>query len=162
MRQATNAPSQMVTGEGGSTPVPALPTGLGSADFNLPFFHVFHVLKSTTQASPYTYNLTLPIGIIRRLTIEFPKGCAGLVGIQVYRGVTQVFPLPAGVWLKSDNSVLKFEFTHEMFTEPMFLELRAYNEDDTYFHEPWIGFEMSGQTRDIPPQLVGLLNYLKG
>lgn len=152
----------MTSGEGGPTPVPVLPTGLGSADFNLPFFHYLTIPKSTTQANPITYNLNLPIGIIRKLTVEFPKGCSGLAGIQVYRGVTQIFPLPAGVWLRSDNSILPFAFTHEMTTNPMFLELRGYNDDDTYPHTVWMGFEMSGQTRDIPPQLVGLINYLKG
>lgn len=151
-----------VSGRGSGAQAAALTTGLGSASFHLPFFHYLTIPKSTTQASPLTFEFDLPIGVINRLWIEFPRGCSGLAGFQIFRGVRQVFPLPAGVWLRSDNAILNFAFTHEMTTEPHFLELRGYNDDDTYSHTIWLGVEMSGQQSDLPPQLQGLINYLKG
>lgn len=162
MSTSRNAPYGLAQVKGGNGNVTALQTALGSSDFHLPFFHYLAIPKSTAQANYLSFNLDLPIGRINRLWLEFPRGVSGLAGIQIYRGVTQIFPLPAGVWFRSDNAIFNFAFSHDMTTEPYFIELRGYNDDDTYQHTIWIGFEMSGKPSDLSPQLQGLLNYLKG
>jgi len=116
--------------------------------------------KNTLRADPLTVNINLPIGVIHRVWVEFPKGCAGLVGVQIWRGPYQIFPLPEDTWLRSDNAVMNFALTHDMLKEPFTLTLKSYNEDDTYRHTIWIGLEMRGQSKDIPPQLQGLLKYI--
>lgn len=161
MRQADDLSIGSDNREGVADESGALSTGLASADFHLPLFHYFTIAKNTAIASYESYTLYLPIGRINRIWLEFPKGCAGLVGFQLWRGVHQIFPLPAGQWFKSDNAVLNFAFTHDVDTEPHYVELRAYNLDDTYPHTIWIGLEMSGLPDPLTEQAEQFLRTLR-
>jgi len=146
---------------GGKTP--AALTGLSAeVDFSLPFQHRLTVPKNTAIATPYEYVMPLPIGRIQKLWVEMPAGCQGLVGLQVWRRVYQIFPLPEGQWFISDDTMVNFAFTHSVHNEPYEVILKAYNLDDTYQHQPWIAFEMTGLKNDLPPELAGLVDYLKG
>lgn len=137
-------------------------SGLSDPNYSLPFFKYVELPKNVSMAGFQTDTLNLPIGIIHRVWVEFPRGCSGLVGVQIWRGPYQIFPLPGGTWLRSDNAIMNFGFTHDMTREPYEIEIRSYNLDDTYPHTIWIGLEMRGQSKDIPVQLQGLMNYLKG
>jgi hypothetical protein len=134
---------------------------LSSPDFSIPFFHYLEVPKYTSRLSPYEYTLKLPVGMIHRLWVEFPKGCSGLAGVRVLRGTTQIFPLPDGVWLRSDNAVMSFAFSHAIKSEPYEVVLQGYNDDDTYNHTVWLGFEMRGFAKDLPAELQSFLNTLR-
>lgn len=146
---------------GGLTSSSAL-TDLSNPSFALPFFHYLTIPKSTTQADPLVYVMSLPIGRINRLWVEFPKGCSGLAGIQVFRSLYQIFPLPEGVWLRSDNSVMNFAFTHAIAVEPYEVTLKGYNIDDTYPHTIWIGFEMSGFDNELTENMKAFMKTLTG
>lgn len=148
--------------EGSNGKETALRTALGSVDFYLPFFHYHAIPKNTTQTNYLSYTLILPISQSERLWIGFPEGCKGLVGLQLWRGPEQIFPLPAGVWFRSDGVVVSFRFSHVIDKEPYNIEIRGYNEDDTYQHTPWIGLELHGLERDIPPALQEFVNFVKG
>lgn len=139
-----------------------LQTGLAGEDYHLPFFHYLTIPKSTLQSTYLSYTMPLPIAKIDRLWIEYPKGCSGLVGFQLWRGVDQIFPLPAGNWLRSDGYTFSFAFTHWVDKEPYNVELRGYNLDDTYNHTIWIGLEMSGLPGELSAQLQSFLKVLKG
>jgi hypothetical protein len=39
--------------------------------------------------------ITLPIGILRRVQIDFPKGCNNRIRVNIYHGVTQIIPIDA-------------------------------------------------------------------
>lgn len=133
-----------------------------SSDYALPFFAYLTTPKNTALASFQSTTLKLPTGVIKKVWVEFPKGCAGLVGFRVFRGVRQIFPLPDSVWLKSDNAVLNFAFTENILTDPFEIVLHTYNLDDTYEHTIWAGFEMVGKNADLTPQMQQLLNALTG
>lgn len=148
--------------KGGAGNSPALVGDLSSAEYALPFFYYFTLAKNILSSSPTRVNFNLPIGVIQRIWVEFPRGCSGQVGLSIWRGTNQIFPLPEGAWIRSDNAVMSFAFTHDMRTDPLFVELRGYNEDDTYQHTPWVAFEMRGHARDVSPALQGLIDYLKG
>lgn len=148
--------------KGSASDSATLLTGLASSDFYLPFFHYLAIPKNTVIASYANYVLKLPIAQIHRIWIEFPKGCAGLVGFSLWRGVEQIFPLPAGVWLRSDGYTFNFAFTHLIDSEPYEVELRGYNLDDTYQHTIWVGLELRGLYRDISPNLQSFMQALQG
>jgi hypothetical protein len=139
-----------------------LTTGLGSPDFHLPFFHYLAIPKNTAILSYTSYTLILPVGKINRIWVEYPKGCAGLVGFQLWRGTQQIFPLPAGNWLRSDGFTLNFAFTHLVDAEPYEVELRGYNLDDTYQHTIWISLEMSGLPNELSNLMQSFLSTLTG
>src|SRR3989304_483851 len=86
-------------------PVASVQSDLSQPDFSIPFFHYLTIPKSTPITTPLIYTLSLPIGKINKLWIEFPKGCSGLAGFQLHRATRQLFPLPEDIWLRSDNSV---------------------------------------------------------
>ena len=131
-------------------------------DFNLPFQYRFTLPKLTDITAPQEVVMPLPIGMIRRLWVEMPEGCAGLVGLQVWRRVYQIFPLPEGQWYVSDNTTVNFAFSHSVHNEPYEVTLRAYNLDDTYRHQPWIAFEMTGLRKDLSPQLQQFFDLFQG
>ena len=133
---------------------------LSRPDFNLPFFHYLTIPKNTTADDPFIYNMPLPFGMVRRLWVEFPRGCAGFAGIRILRGVNQIFPLPDGIYLRSDNSVMNFAFSHVINTEPNEVILQGINTDDTYSHTIWIGFEMSGISKEATDNLKGFLDLI--
>lgn len=134
---------------------------LSRADFNIPFFHYLTIPVNTAIENPLIYTMSLPLGMVKRLWVEFPKGCAGLAGVKIIRGVRQIFPLPDGVWLRSDNSVLNFAFSHAINQDPFSVDIVGYNLDDTYPHTIWFGFEMSGFEKDLSPNEKQLLDLLK-
>lgn len=134
---------------------------LSSSEFSLPFFHYFTIPKNTAITSPLTYEMTLPIGMIKKLWVEFPRGCAGLVGVRLFRGVQQIFPLPADVWLKTDNALMPFSFTHVVKSEPFKITITGYNNDDTYDHTIWFAFEMSGLKKDLPSDMQAFIEALQ-
>jgi len=140
----------------------ALRTALGNSDFYLPFFHYMTIPKNTAATSYTSFTMPLPVSQTERLWVEFPAGCKGLVGLQLWRGVEQIFPLPAGVWLVSDNAVMNFRFSHLIDTEPYEVTIRGYNTDDTYPHTPWMGLELHGLSKDIPPKLQEFISYIQG
>jgi hypothetical protein len=148
--------------QGSVTESATLLTGLANSDFYLPFFHYLAIPKNTVIASYISYTLPLPISQIHRLWIEYPKGCAGLVGFQLWRGVDQIFPLPPGVWLRSDGFTLNFAFSHWIDKEPYEVQLRGYNLDDTYNHTLWIGLELRGLPGELSTEMQSFLEALKG
>lgn len=135
---------------------------LSNSDFSIPFFHYLTISKSTPITTPLTYIMPLPIGRINKLWVEFPRGCSGLVGIQIHRGIRQIFPLPDDVWLRSDNVVIPFAFSHVIKNEPYEVIIKGYNLDDTFQHTIWIGLEMSGNKSDLTPSMLAFLNTLQG
>lgn len=157
---------QKVTARKGAQDGPAegsiLRTALGSSDFYLPFMHRFAVPKNTAKTAYTSYTLPIPASQVERIWVEFPRGCAGLVGFQLWRGVEQVFPNPAGNWLISDGYTLNFRLSHVIDREPYEVELRGYNTDDTYQHTIWVMIELRGLDDETSPQLQSFLQALKG
>jgi hypothetical protein len=147
-------------GGGGATASPN--ADLSNPNFFLPFFIYLTVPASTSQDSPQETNFELPIGWLDRIWCEFPRGCSGLVGFQVWRGPYQVFPLPDGTWLRSDNSVVNFALSRDFTREPYNVTVKVYNSDNTYSHTIWIGFEMRGKPGDLPPKLQSFISSLTG
>lgn len=135
---------------------------LTDPNFALPFVYYMTVPKNTAIASPLTYDIVLPKGRITRVWSEFPKGCSGLAGLQLYRGPEQIFPLPKNIWLKSDNAVIPLAFSHLIITEPFNVTMRCYNLDDTYQHVIGLIIEMRGLQGAVSDQMQGLMDFLAG
>jgi hypothetical protein len=147
--------------ESGNTDAPTLPTGLADPNFYLPFFQYMPLPKNTAITSYLSFTMRLPVSVSERLWVEFPSGCAGLVGVQLWRGVNQIFPIPAGTWFRSNGFVFSFKFTHFFDTEPFDVEFRGYNLDDTFQHTPWVALELHGIPDEQSLQLQSFLDTLR-
>lgn len=94
----------------------------------------FIIPANTTQASPHTEDVKLTHGVIHRVEVGFPQGCAGLAHLQIKRALHQVWPTnPQGSFNTDDYTIPINEF-YELFTEPYILTLVGWNLDDTYDH----------------------------
>jgi hypothetical protein len=145
---------------GGSEISPAADRGMEGRDYSLPLMLNITTPKNTSIDEYQETPLILPIGRINKLWIEFPKGCSGLVGFQIWRNPRQVFPIPEGQWMVGDNFIISLSFTHIVHTNPFLFTVRSYNLDDTYNHRIMIILEMSGLHSPIPVVLGQFLNTL--
>jgi len=106
----------------------------------------------------YEYNITYPPntlkdieqvnvlrltrGIIRKVELVFPRGCAGLVGVRIFRGPTQIIPLNYGGYVDTDGETVTINTDIDLTVNPYEVEVRGYNEDDTYEHTIRFRFEL--------------------
>jgi hypothetical protein len=135
--------------------------GMEGRDYFLPFHLIMTTPKNTSQSSYLSTSITLPVGRINALWVEFPSGCVGLAGFQLWRGARQIFPLKEGVWQVGDNIFIRLPFTHIMFTEPLQIVGRSYNLDDTFQHRMTVILEMSGNQSDLPEGFQSFLDTLR-
>ena len=140
----------------------ALTTGLGDENFYLPVFQYLSIPKNTAILDYVSIELVVPVSMSEKIWIEFPSGCAGLVGVQLWHGTEQIFPLPSGVWFKSNGFVFGFRLTHLFDRDPFTIQIRGYNLDDTYQHTVWISIELHGLPKAINDNMKSFLNTLKG
>jgi len=86
--------------------------------------------------------LRLTRGIIKRTQIVFPRGCAGLVGVRIFRFSVQVIPSNYPAWLDTDGETITVESEIDLMENPYEVEVRGYNLDDTYQHTIRFRFEI--------------------
>lgn len=127
---------------------------------DIPYYRRLTIPKNTPIDTPLEDSLELPRGESEFLWLEFPRGCGGLVGIQLWRYTWQVFPRPAGEWFVSDNATIRFRFREVFQDVPYTLTIKAYNADQVYDHSPWIALEMVSLRNQAVNNIVALMDFL--
>ena len=97
-------------------------------DFDIP------IPANTAEDDPYQKELHLTKGVIHRVEIEFPAGCAGLAHLKILKFNAPLWPTNPEGSFHSDNHVIAFNEAYELSTWPYTLTVKAWNEDDTYQH----------------------------
>jgi len=95
---------------------------------------------NTTEASPKETVLEVDPGIIHLLEISFPPGAAGLLHLQIFRELHQVWPSNPDADFAWDDVDSSWPEWYEIEVQPLRLLLRTWNEDDTYAHEVVVRF----------------------
>ncbi len=98
------------------------------------YSYAFAIPANTPQGSPETYDLKLTHGIIHRVEVEFPPGCAGLAHLVVERYGSQLWPTNPDGDLASDDYAIAWDEDYELTEAPYSVKLRGWNDDDTYAH----------------------------
>jgi len=106
------------------------------------FSQAITVPANTAVADYIATTMKLTKGVVTRISVFFPWGCANLCGVQAIRKTWQVFPLTRSEWLAGNDRAYDFHTQIELQTEPFELIVYAYNLDDTYEHEPVVSVEM--------------------
>jgi len=88
----------------------------------------------TARTAPVTAEFTMPYGVIKRIAILFPFGCAALAHIQIYHNEFQVWPTTPGKSFVGDNTYLDFEENYELTEAWNQVRVVGWNEDDSYSH----------------------------
>ena len=73
-------------------------------------------------------------GVVTRVMVSFPSGCAGLVHVRIRKALHQYWPINPDGWLAEDAVALDFAEHLELPEDAQELTLEGYNEDDTYSH----------------------------
>ena len=79
-------------------------------------------------------------GLIYQTEIQFPPGCAGLVGVKVFDHGHQIYPSNPGAWFVGDAQTIAFPDSYLKLAEPWILVLSGYNSDETYPHTIYFRF----------------------
>lgn len=97
-----------------------------SIDINTP--------KDTTKANLKQSILKVTKGLVYRVEIEFPVGCAGHTRCAIFDGGHPVWPSSLGEFFRTDGYCIAFDDTYLKQVEPFQFEIFTYNLDDTYAH----------------------------
>ena len=92
------------------------------------------IAANTPELTPTDLEVKLTHGVIHRIEIEFPAGCAGLAYLQIHHMGHQLWPTNPGGAFHSDNHVIIIDDYFELLGPPYILKLRGWNLDELYDH----------------------------
>lgn len=99
-------------------------------------------------------DVNLIQGVIDPLTIEFPAGCQGLVGIRILQGLFQIWPLTSGEWVAGDDITVISPKIYELEAGRDRLRIEGRNQDTANDHTITVGFNIDISV-DYVKELVG-------
>lgn len=90
--------------------------------------------QGATEATLTKTDFMVNQGVIYRIWVQFPPGCAGLVKLRILHGGHPFLPVEADAFLNGDNYVYEFPIMYEITDAPELMSIQAWNEDDIYSH----------------------------
>ena len=92
------------------------------------------VPSNTPESDPLTQMCHITHGVIHRVEVDFPYGCAGLVHLQILQSLHQLWPTNPEGSFNADDFVIGFNDHVEITDAPYVVTLQAWNLDDTFDH----------------------------
>ena len=92
------------------------------------------VPANTPDIDPIQKEIVLERGVITRIQVHFPPGCAGKVYTAAYEGHVQLFPRPAGSWLAGDGETVTAETFIPVLKDTVKLTIYAKSPGALYPH----------------------------
>lgn len=86
------------------------------------------------ESTPVEQVMKLTKGVIHRVEVQFPIGCAALAHCRIYHEEHQLFPTNPPGSFATDGYTIPIDDNFELNTEPYSLKARCWNDDDTYQH----------------------------
>lgn len=101
------------------------------------------ITAGTAKATPATVQTKLGQRLVRAVSILFPAGCAGLVGVALSAANTPVIPFGLAQWLVADGEDLHYELDDQIQSGQW--ALVGYNLG-SFDHTIYVRYEL-----DLPP-----------
>ena len=123
---------------------------------------------STAEADAVIEEIRLPQGVVQKVSILFPAGCAALAHVVVYEYEHQVWPTHFELNYVGDDVLIEFPADHDLPDEWNLFSVRGWNEDTVHEHTPIVFItvlEAEPPPIDLAaeyPNLVQFLEALKG
>ena len=92
------------------------------------------VSKNTSSSAPEETQFKISKGVLYRIYLGFPAGCAGLVKFRMILDGHPILPVNADAYIRGDAITYEYPIFEEITEEPMTITAQAWNEDDTYDH----------------------------
>ena len=115
------------------------------------------VPANTAQAVPAELEMPLSPGTVVQVGVQFPRGCVGLVHVQVLDAEHQVWPTNLDGDIAAEGFTVSWPEDLDLADSPYTLTLRAWNDDDTFPHTVTFRFALqaaSGPEEEVPPPLT--------
>ena len=115
------------------------------------------VPAATPEGDPVVQRVKLSAGILSRLLVFFPPGCADLAHAVVFYQDHQIEPWNRDGSFHWDDYVFDIECYHEIIAPDTDVTIRAWNLDTSYLHGLTFGFQITQ-----PPEVTteGLLQRM--
>ena len=119
------------------------------------------IAANTPEAAPATLAAPLAPGTVARVDVQFPSGCVGLVHVQIWRREHQVWPGNLDGDISAEGMVVSWPEDQDLDDEPFAVQLRGWNEDDTFPHKITFRFALLSLGRKAEAQeAAGLLKRI--
>jgi hypothetical protein len=100
------------------------------------------ITADTKEDDPLEQWLSLPRGIITNISIKFPAGCHGMVGVRMFKESLQLIPLTKDEWVTGDDEPVSTDTHAELLDKPYKLKLNACSPSTDYDHTITIRIEV--------------------
>jgi len=90
---------------------------------------------NTSELSRIKTDLKLTAGIIHKVELVFPSGCAGFLYAAINHGLHQIWPTNPGEYFRTDGETISFDEYYELTSGENIITVYTYNLDETYDHE---------------------------
>ena len=102
------------------------------------FAYPITILPSTTEAAPKREITKVCYGVLKQVSVYFPWGCAGAVGIRIIHYEHQLYPTNSDQWFTGNEIEIKFSCEYLILQGWNDFKVEGYNECDFYPHTPII------------------------
>ena len=89
---------------------------------------------NTAEVDAVRTVLRVGKGLIWRIEVEFPPGCAGLAHLKINDGLYQLFPATPGESFASDGTVIGFDDLYLKNSAPFEFTVTTWNLDEAWPH----------------------------
>lgn len=113
---------------------------------------------NTPAAYPVGMACVVSSGVVNRVMVVFPTGCATLAHVRVLRSSHQLWPSNLDGSFASDGEFLDFDEDYPVSDLPFEFTLLGWNDDDTYSHTVTLRL---GIVAAPPPPVPGLAERVR-
>ena len=100
------------------------------------------ILPETTASNPKRVITKVCYGVLKKVSIYFPWGCAGAVGIRILHYEHQLYPTNPDEWFTGNEIEIPFSCEYEIFQGWNDFKVEGYNECDFFPHTPIVTFNV--------------------
>jgi hypothetical protein len=93
---------------------------------------------NTAQVNEILKECIVCYGVINKIEVQFPSGCAGFAHLAIDRNTHQILPTNIDEYFTSDDTTITTDEEIEIRDKPFMLRIRGYNTDDTYTHTIYV------------------------
>jgi hypothetical protein len=115
---------------------------------------------NTLITEPSSESLRLPPCYLQEIYLDFPAGCAGLVGVYFSYQSTQIIPANRGNYYKGNGILIPIKSNIPIQEEDYTLTMFAYNLDDTYPHTVRAFINVTIMAEKLTDELLDILSTL--
>jgi len=104
--------------------------------------HAKHITLTANKTEATATNTQFQVnqGVIYRVWIHFPPGCAGLVHTRIYHQGHPFLPVEEDKYLRGDSYTYEFPVMFEIKEPPELITIKAWNTDELYEHTIDVSF----------------------